>query len=252
MSPTKRDTTELRSSQTTPEPKVLDPRSFLHTKEDIDEYDRHQEDLSIIKHLLIPKELKKSTTEVETNGETTAKEGQNEAKADEEDEEENPLLGQLFLMQFPPLTPNLKITGSTTNSQQPTASEGADTEPAPKTEPQVKREAGDDVEIVESTQPAEQQENDLISAGKPWALPTGRVGKLNVHQSGRVTLDWGGISMELDRGAPVGFVQEAVIVSPNVHKEPEMVSEGAPDRRAWSMGQLSGKFTLTPNWDEML
>jgi DNA-directed RNA polymerase III subunit RPC4 len=256
MSPTKRDTTELRSSQTTPEPKLLDPRSLLHTKEEIDEYDRHQEDLSIIKHLLIPKEPKKATTEGEiaegaTGAEITAEEGQDKNKADEEDEEENPLLGQLFLMQFPPMTPNLKIAGSTTENQQPTAE--ADKDADPKTEPKVKREAGDDVEIVENTQPVEPQQNDIISAGKPWSLPTGRVGKLNVHQSGRVTLDWGGISMELDRGAPVGFVQEAVIVAPTVHKEPEIVGDDdGAERRVWSMGQLSGKFTLTPNWDEML
>ncbi|KAJ5812887.1 RNA polymerase III Rpc4 [Penicillium robsamsonii] len=249
MSPTKRSTTELRSTQQTPEPELPDPRSLLHTKEEIDEYDRHMEDLAIIRDLLVPKESKKATTEAEvTEGAaedaTTATEGKdgdesNEKKEEEEEEEEdNPLHGQMFLMQFPPMTPYLKVAGSA--AQQPAAAVAA-----PQNE--IKREAGEDVEIVENTKPTEQKENSVFTAGQPWSLPTGRVGKLNVHQSGRVTLDWGGISMELDRGAPVGFVQEAVIMS-KAPPEPEEDTQ----KHVWSMGQLSGKFTVTPNWDEML
>lgn len=247
MSPTKRDTSGSESSPTTPEPKLQDPRSLLNTKEDIDEYDRHQEDLDIIKDLLIPKPPK-TTAE----GESTAEEGAKENKTDEENEEENPLLGQLFLMQFPPLTPNLKVAGSATELSQSTPGEDAHEKTAQKVEPTVKHEADNDVEIVETTQPTETQENNMITAGKPWSLPSGRVGKLNVHKSGRVTLDWGGISMELDRGAPVGFVQEAVIVSPNVGNEPEGPNADGSENRVWSMGQLSGKFTVAPDWDAML
>ncbi|KXG47842.1 RNA polymerase III Rpc4 [Penicillium griseofulvum] len=246
MSPTKRSTTELRSTRPTPEPELPDPRSLLHTKEEIDEYDRHMEDLAIIRDLLVPKEPKKATTETEVTegaveGAIAATEGQdgdgsNEKK--EEEEEENPLHGQMFLMQFPPMTPCLRLAGSAEN--QPAAAAAA-----PQNE--IKREAGEEVEIVENTKPTEPQENSVFTAGQPWSLPTGRVGKLNVHQSGRVTLDWGGISMELDRGAPVGFVQEAVILS---KAPPE--SEEDTAKHVWSMGQLSGKFTVTPNWDEML
>ncbi|CDM31174.1 hypothetical protein CBS147339_123 [Penicillium roqueforti] len=249
MSPTKRSTTELRSIQPTPEPEIPDPRSLLHTKEEIDEYDRHMEDLAIIKDLLVPKESKNATTEAETTegaaeGKPAAVEGQegdqpNEEK-EEEQEEDNPLHGQMFLMQFPPMTPYLRVAGSSQDNQH----QAAATAPPPN---EIKREAGDDVEIVGSTQATELKENSVITAGHPWSLPTGRVGKLNVHQSGRVTLDWGGISMELDRGAPVGFVQEAVILS----KVPPESEEDIP-KHVWSMGQLSGKFTVTPNWDEML
>lgn len=254
MSPTKRSTTELRSTQPTPEPEIPDPRSLLHTKEEIDEYDRHTEDLAIIRDLLVPKESKKATTEAETTegaaeDKPAAAEGQegdqvNEEK-EEEQEEDNPLHGQMFLMQFPPMTPYLRVAGSTQDNQPQAAAAAAAATAPPQNE--IKREAGDEVEIVENTQPTESKENSVITAGQPWSLPTGRVGKLNVHQSGRVTLDWGGISMELDRGAPVGFVQEAVILS-KVPPEPE---EDTP-KHVWSMGQLSGKFTVTPNWDEML
>ncbi|KAJ6139135.1 RNA polymerase III Rpc4 [Penicillium samsonianum] len=251
MSPTKRSTTELRSTQPSPEPEIPDPRSLLHTKEETDEYDRHMEDLAIIRDLLVPKESKKATTDAETaevaaEGKPAAVEGQEGDQASEEkeeQEEDNPLHGQMFLMQFPPMTPYLRVAGSAHGNQNQAAAPAA-TAPLQN---EIKREAGDDVEIVENNQPTESKDNSVITAGQPWSLPTGRVGKLNVHQSGRVTLDWGGISMELDRGAPVGFVQEAVILS-KVPPEPE---EDTP-KHVWSMGQLSGKFTVTPNWDEML
>jgi DNA-directed RNA polymerase III subunit RPC4 len=64
-------------------------------------------------------------------------------------------------------------------------------------------------------------------------------------------MDWGGISFELDRAAAVDFVQEALIVS-----SPEVDESGQPPKderqQAWSMGQLSGKFTVMPDWDAML
>jgi DNA-directed RNA polymerase III subunit RPC4 len=260
QSPTKRRTADLRSSQPvpSPEPEIPDPRSLLHTKEEIDEYDRHMEDLSYIRELLVPPpSKKKATPEAQTEGASetpaadasTTAEGHDAEKQTEEEEEESYLSGKLFLMQFPPMTPNLHIVGTETNEQQPAA--------APQNQNQIKREGGDEVEIVETTQPtAMPQEKDIITANKPWSLPAGRVGKLNVHKSGRVTLDWGGISMELDRGAPVGFAQEAVIVSPpvnpNADAEEDDPEADQSENRVWSMGEVAGKFTVTPNWDEML
>ncbi|OGE55792.1 hypothetical protein PENARI_c004G06984 [Penicillium arizonense] len=262
QSPTKRRTADLRSSQPapSPEPEIPDPRSLLHTKEEIEEYDRHMEDLSFIKELLVPPpSKKKATPEAQTEGATeataadasTTAEGQDAEKETEEEEEESHLSGHLFLMQFPPMTPNLHIVGSDTNQYQPAAA------PENQNQNPIKREGGAEVEIVETTQPTTTpQEKDIITANKPWSLPAGRVGKLNVHKSGRVTLDWGGISMELNRGAPVGFVQEAVIVSPPVNTgadaEEDDPEADQSENRVWSMGQLSGKFTVTPNWDEML
>ncbi|KAJ5755082.1 hypothetical protein N7533_004625 [Penicillium manginii] len=68
-------------------------------------------------------------------------------------------------------------------------------------------------------------------------------------------MDWGGVSFELDRAAMVDFVQEALIVhssndDPDVKKEAGQEEE--EENRAWSMGQLCGKFTVMPNWDDML
>ena len=222
-----------------------DPRELLRTKEEIDEYDRHLEDLNHVRTLLYYEEIKK-TTEPATEAEPTT--APQDGGADEETEDtttNRALLGQLFLMQFPPMTPNLAIPSAST-TQPSTAPEP--TQSTRQTEPEVKPE-GDDVQVIHETT---SEIPKVVTAATDWALPAGRVGKLNVHKSGRVTLDWGGISFDLDRATTVDFAQEALIVSSA--PEPE---DGAPPRddgenRVWSMGQLCGKFTVMPNWDDML
>lgn len=242
-----------------PEQIARDPRELLRTKEEIDEYDRHLEDLEHVRNLLFYEPPEKPDTPTETTpaetqtaeaeGESatvTQEENAEDEKEDEEEEDKitNPkLLGQLFLMQFPPMTPNLAVPGSLASVPAHTPA------PVPTAPGEVKAE--DDVQVVDADGPSTETPA-VITAGMDWALPAGRAGKLHVHKSGRVTMDWGGISFELDRAAAVDFVQEALIVS-----SPEPDVPGAPpkdesEQRAWSMGQLSGKFTVMPNWDQML
>lgn len=261
-----RDVATPEPTQTEPEPEPVetlqpvavarDPRELLRTREEIDEYDRHLEDLNHVRTLLYYEEIKKTTETATTEAEPPTADGepapepttetQDEAEEENEDKTTNQaLLGQLFLMQFPPMTPNLTIPDAST-SQPPTSA--AETQLARQTEPEVKPE-GDDVQVLDENA---SETPKVITAATDWALPAGRVGKLNVHKSGRVTLDWGGISFDLDRATTVDFAQEALIVSSA--PEPE---DGAPPRddsenRVWSMGQLCGKFTVMPNWDDML
>ncbi|KAJ5636455.1 uncharacterized protein N7484_009768 [Penicillium longicatenatum] len=235
-----------------PKPK-RDPRELLRTKEEIDEYDRHLDDLEHIRELLTHQEPEEEPepelkpAEPQTVPETTPTE--DPATDDPEPPIEKlanqHLLGHLFLMQFPPMTPNLSIPGAETAVEETN-------QPEPQAQPQVKSETeGDDVQITGETGLDAKGRSKLITAATNWSLPAGRVGKLNVHKSGRVTMDWGGISFELDRAAAVDFVQEALIVS-----SPEVDESGQPPKeerqQAWSMGQLSGKFTVMPDWDAML
>ncbi|KAJ6102246.1 hypothetical protein N7486_004673 [Penicillium sp. IBT 16267x] len=253
----RRKTSEPKSAEPEPEktkevvpsaPK-RDPRELLRTKEEIDEYDRHLDDLEHVRHLLTHQEPEPEPEPAETVPETIP--GEDAATDDAEPPIEKlanqHLLGHLFLMQFPPMTPNLSIPGSTEIPAEET------TRPEPHAQPQVKSETeGDDIQITAETGVDSNGRSKLITAATNWSLPAGRVGKLNVHKSGRVTMDWGGISFELDRAAAVDFVQEALIVS-----SPEVDESGQPPKddirqQAWSMGQLSGKFTVMPNWDAML
>lgn len=243
-----------KAKEAVPAKPKRDPRELLRTKEEIDEYDRHLDDLEHVRELLTHQEPEPEpeTAEPETVPDTTPTEDAATENPESPIEKlaNQHLLGHLFLMQFPPMTPNLSLPGSTetlaeeTNRSEPPAQ--------PPAQPQVKSETeGDDVQITGETGLDSNGKSKLITAATNWSLPAGRVGKLNVHKSGRVTMDWGGISFELDRAAAVDFVQEALIVS-----SPEADESGQPPKderqQAWSMGQLSGKFTVMPNWDAML
>ncbi|CEJ58249.1 hypothetical protein PMG11_06913 [Penicillium brasilianum] len=234
-----------------------DPRELLRTKEEIDEYDRHLEDLNHVRTLLYYEEIQKTTETAPTEAEpsadgesapepTTETQDNNEEEDDDEDKTTNQaLVGQLFLMQFPPMTPNLTIPDTSTS--QP-STDPAENQVTRQPESQVKPEA-DEVQVVDENA---SETAKVITAATDWALPAGRVGKLNVHKSGRVTLDWGGISFDLDRATTVDFVQEALIVSSPPEEEDGAPPKDDSENRVWSMGELCGKFTVMPNWDEML
>jgi DNA-directed RNA polymerase III subunit RPC4 len=250
-------------------PVLKDPKSLLRTKEDIEEYDRHAEDLELIKDLFTkepPATPAEATEGVEPaeGAETTTDDQEKEKKEDAEHGGEEPqddkLTGQLFLMQFPPITPNLiepNADGTLSDSEatmipDPAASQGVGQNgvysggqvetPVFKREDDVEVLDGQDETITTTTQ------SKVVTAAD-WQLKAGQAGKLNVHASGRVTMDWGGISFELDRATAVDFLQEALIVS-----TPPNVTGDMPDdeHKVWAMGQLSGKFTVTPDWSKIL
>ncbi|EED12886.1 DNA-directed RNA polymerase III RPC4, putative [Talaromyces stipitatus ATCC 10500] len=229
---------------------VKDPRSLLRTKEEIEEFDRHNEDLETLKDILTPDEPvtveKQATT---TEGECKGDGG----KAEEEVKEEETVdknAGRLYLIQFPPLTPNLTVPGEAEplEVQDNVATEDVTVVQENPTQGlgdiEVKREEDQEEKVNVAKKPA----GKLVTATQRQ-LPAGRVGRLHLHKSGRVTLDWGGISFELDKGANVNFVQEAVIAS-----TPSTMGAGEEDtgeRSVWSMGQLSEKFVASPEWNKL-
>jgi DNA-directed RNA polymerase III subunit RPC4 len=228
-----------------------DPRRLLRTREEIEEYERHQHDLEVVQHLFSKPVEKPETTEAQPAEGEEAETAAEERREDDQDAEaetsaKSCLAGRLFLMQFPPMTPNLTIPGTAENQPEPTASA---TTMGQAEQPEVKAE-GDEVEIVEGGQATTTRPpGKIVTAAADTPLPAGRVGKFNVHRSGRITLDWGGISFELDRAAEVDFVQEALVVS---SVRDDDVADETPERRVWAMGQLGGKFTVTPEWDALL
>lgn len=227
------------------EPQVNDPRRLLRTAEEIEEFERHEHDLDEIKKLFTADEEKPKEPRPEPQPSTEGAEEPTEQEKPREEEEEskNKLAGHLFLMQFPPVTPNLVAPsvegegGATQTDQQP-AEGAANNQPEPTP---VKQEPNG--EVQEDGQQTTAEPPKVVSAAD-WQLPVGRVGKMNVHASGRVTFDWGGINFELDRSVDVDFLQEAVIMgSPGEEEE---------ESKVWSMGQVSGKFTVMPDWEKML
>lgn len=233
-----------------------DPRSLLRTKEEIEEYERHAHDLEVLKDLLSIEEKPPRDPEA-----ADAKTGADDMTDTDEELVKDKHSGQLFLLQFPPMTPNLVIPGGAQEGAEATEGDvtitGATTTAAAPGGPPIKREEeGADVQEV-GARPAAQEAPKLVTATEQQ-LPAGRVGRLHLHASGRVTLDWGGISFELDRATEVDFLQEALIASsPSTAaaagaEGEEVKPEPDEDKRVWAMGQLSGKFVVTPDWEKIL
>ncbi|KAA8648225.1 hypothetical protein EYZ11_009158 [Aspergillus tanneri] len=235
-----------------PIPVVKDPKSLLRTKEDVEEYDRHINDLEMIKDLLWREE--KEPGAEKSSGPDTIATATDQEKDDAEDEGEDEstkdkLAGQLFLMQFPPMTPNLIVPGEggeDVDAEAANTSQHAAAENTALNGRGIKREDG--VEVLDGADDITTSQRSKIVTASDWQLPAGRVGKLNVHASGRVSMEWGGISFELDRATAVDFLQEALIVSENNEDDVEVPEEN----KVWAMGQLSGKFTVSPDWGKML
>ena len=155
--------------------------------------------------------------------------------------------GRLYLFQFPPVLPPLK--------------HGAIPQPATKVKPEPDQEnildtiaSANDASPVDLTEegPAEDADpereelenthgfmSDLLSKG-------GMVGKLVVRKSGRVELDWGGRTLEMNPAAGMNFLTTAVIVEQNDEKPQAGVVGG----ESIGMGKVMGRFLLAPIWGE--
>lgn len=116
---------------------------------------------------------------------------------------------------------------------------------------------------VESSQKQAEQEAPQKDPSKPiytadadpsQRFAEGFVGKLRVHKSGKVSLDWGGTDMEVRYGTEVDFLQDVICVEddPSVKTEGEG-EEGAlkGTGKAYAMGQVSKKMVLIPDWGRL-
>ncbi|KAI1776230.1 RNA polymerase III RPC4-domain-containing protein [Hypoxylon cercidicola] len=74
----------------------------------------------------------------------------------------------------------------------------------------------------------------------------GLIGKLNVRQSGKVELDWGGTILNLGMVAPTEFLTSAIMIEQNIDLQNPEKSTGF----ACGIGEVERKFVLAPIWDE--
>ncbi|OCT44862.1 hypothetical protein CLCR_05692 [Cladophialophora carrionii] len=246
---------------------------------------RMQDDVDKLRHIFVPK---------------------NENTDGDVDEPAGPHDGKLLLFQLPPLTPFLVKPGAFTTG----TGTGTDSEPKVKTEPTttttttatngtvdletlpdapptttdgpVKHDPDRDGEANKSSSSSRNKsqiplpgEDGLLTATAPLRLPAGVVGKLQVHKSGKVTLDWGGTDMEVKLGSEVDFLQDVVLVERGRRKqdgdededehangdggegegegEGEGAGQGKKDTkgRAYALGHVRQKLILIPDWAKL-
>ncbi|ODH12675.1 hypothetical protein ACO22_08027, partial [Paracoccidioides brasiliensis] len=232
---------------------IQDPRSKLQTEEERQEWDLHEQDIEHIKQTLGTITTHDKPAEGE---EAAGREDEDKALEAPKDERS----GRLFLIQFPPMTPNLIAqTPAADAMDQDVVETGAQTTTTQNPAiPSIKKEDTDNLAILKPTSVINNNTNGVsqfITAVNS-SLPPGRVGKLNIHQSGRATIDWGGISFDLTKGSDVDFLQDAIVASegnPKVSGEDGGTSLEEPrETLVWAMSQVTGKFVVTPDWEVLL
>lgn len=214
----------------------IPPAPRFQTQAEKDEWDRQYADLRQIRRefgLQVPK----NATQPDADGDAAMVEETPALRRAREQEEVR--RNHVYLFQFPPVLPDLKAI--TIKDDPETAPAGTEGDAMDVDPPQTG--------LAAVTNP------DAASKSTQPKLPSGQVGKLRVHKSGKTTLDWGGTSFVLGKGADATFLQSVLIAKVPETKPKE--NDKAPaadvdDAVGMGMGVVRGKFVLTPNWDEIL
>ena len=213
--------------------------NLTETTEEREERLRYADDVQKLRSILLPAALTEHKAEenISMNDDT-----------EENNLQQHPEEGKLYLFQFPPMTPFL--VNDTSTYEIDIALEDPD---APVKRPvplpsQVKNEKTEDVEIkieedgdVEggSTKPPLKVPSVVTAKAPP--LPAGSVGRINVHKSGKITMSWGGTDMEVRYGTDVDFLQEMVLLD----------GDGEGNRSAFDLGRVERKMVVVPDWQKL-
>lgn len=204
----------------------------FQTNEEATEYDLHQRDLRMLRdelgHLATPP--------VSTDGDA------NMANT-EQPQAYDPRADKVYLFQFPPILPDLtpQIIKPDPDAPPPPGPPAA--APMVPSDPPPPPAEEEPVEVPDSSS----------GPGKAThSFASGRVGKLRIHKSGRATLDWGGTPLEVGMGTEASFLQDVIIADLKRERREEGKEEQVVGGTAVGMGQVKGKFVVTPDWGKIL
>lgn len=232
---TKRTVKKPSDSRTKPDPRVLS-----ETVEEKAERLRLDEDIESLREAF----LHKSDTD-----ETIDSKGE-EAVFGRSDHDRQ----RMFLFQLPPLVPQLydpmTRQGQAGNVMDVDGVQvkAEDASSIPTANVDVAQKAADQGKPTTEAQPT------MFTADAPanQRLPGGLVGKLKIHKSGKVTLDWGGTDIEVRYGTEVDFLQDVVCVETSDQPEAEEgVGISQKEGKAYAMGQVTRKMVLVPDWGRL-
>ncbi|KAJ1329532.1 DNA-directed RNA polymerase III subunit RPC4 [Microdochium nivale] len=155
--------------------------------------------------------------------------------------------GRLYLFQLPPVLPPLvrpdadgSISSAPIDLDQTTAAgmPSQQTSSSPLTTGmRIKSEDSD---------PNNSNDNEPPTSEQLFPPEGGYIGKLVVRKSGKVSLDWGGTRLDLGMATETDFLTSSVMLETKDHPDQADMVTG----HAAGMGQIMGKFVLTPVWDE--
>jgi len=162
----------------------------------------------------------------------------------------------VYLFQFPPVLPELVLASEAVKNEQ--EGPALDTIPEPmdvdrdKSGPSASTKAPP--VKVENIPNGDDKKKEKIKLDPDRFLPknaSGAAGKLRIHESGKATLSWGGMSFTLSMGMQASFLQESLCTRV---EDGEVDNKGGQQIRgeAMNFGPVRGKFVVVPDWDEIL
>ncbi|KAF4119599.1 hypothetical protein GMORB2_4508 [Geosmithia morbida] len=152
--------------------------------------------------------------------------------------------GRLYLFQFPPLLPPLKLGDHRLPPQDAVKAEDGTGSTSTAT---VDLTSNDQQQQINEDDEDEEGDEDSTRAFSPSLHKEGgMVGKLVVRKSGKVQLDWGGRLLDMTPATSMNFLTTAVMVEENDEKPAPGVLGG----ESVGMGKIMGRFTLAPVWGE--
>ncbi|KAK9233773.1 RNA polymerase III RPC4-domain-containing protein [Lipomyces kononenkoae] len=134
---------------------------------------------------------------------------------------------KLFFFQFAPVLPSFESSRASVKLEQ-----GVKQEPGVKSEPVAEEESP-----LTSLKRRAKVPSDSGSALSSVPGQDGLVGQLYIRKSGRVSIEWGGVEMEVAKGADTEFLQDVVVL------------DHADEHKATLLGQIARKVVVTPNID---
>ncbi|KIV99481.1 uncharacterized protein PV09_08901 [Verruconis gallopava] len=153
-----------------------------------------------------------------------------------------------YVFQFPPVLPNLCVPNPITIKDDPDA---PPEQPAAEGSSSNKKSAPIKIEDGDASDKEKLLRDQTIRPEHLPKLAPGAVGKLRVHKSGRVTMDWGGSSLVVQNGVLPKFLQTLVMVKMD-EESLTAAFPGAVQGMATAFGQPRGKLVVQPDWDDML
>ncbi|TGZ82894.1 hypothetical protein EX30DRAFT_339153 [Ascodesmis nigricans] len=212
-------------------------KPVLSTTEEKEEFERVEADRLSMLHELggsLP-EIKPTVTEADEtmDMESTTEEPSTADKSSTAKNEETE--NQIFFFQFPTLLPELTPAESS-----------ADPDAAPSSPPTTKKPTPNSRAALKAT---------LARLTAP--PPSGHIGQLRVHRSGRITFLYGhggdAFEMEVNRGANVEFLQEVVVMKEeSPYGEDDKDEKGRRKGIAYSLGQVKGKYVVNPDFEKLI
>ena len=246
---------EEKKRSSRPRSRLIKP--VLQTEEDRREWARYEEDLRILGEELnfMKEEASAQTLKADANLQV----GDYPPK-DVKDKRE----GLVYLFQLPPIMPKILTAAEKETFLKPKQEDRANEQKRQDKKPGETEPPAADVKP--KSEPEDPAHVDTRSAYAFMAQdpthPVGRVGKLRVHDSGRVMATWGGVCLEVGRGGEGGLLQEVIITDyeRNVVKAEEGKEKGKErweerislGEKSWAVGQLGGGFVMVPDWGRML